>query len=486
MERAGVRATSLREKRGGTLGRMSDVLEALREGLAPHYSVEREIGAGGMARVYLAHERHPARKVAVKVMDPKLSTAEFRERFIREVELTSKLNHPHIVPILAADECLFVPDGPDGLCYYVMPYIEGESLRLHLLREQTLPLQEALRITFEIADALSYAHVHGIIHRDVKPENILLSENHALVADFGIARAISAAGGRTLTGGQPVGSLAYMSPEQLAGSRAIDARTDVYSLGCVLYEMLVGTPPLLDVAEGSAPTRASLETILRGRGASPRTARSVKDVVSRALAASPGDRFATVDDFVASLRQSSEGRGRSGWLPRISQNTVLTVGAASILVAAVAFLLRAGRRPVLDPRRVVVARFEDLSGDPQLAPLGRLAADWVTQGLARRGTVEVVPAAGSGHLDARGIQALAAEAGAGTVISGSYFKEGDSVRFQLQIIDAERGTVRRVLEPVSASASAPLQAADIVRVRVTALLDTLFVHTSPSRPQGTP
>ena len=461
------------------------MLEALREGLAPHYSVEREIGAGGMARVYLAHERHPARQVAVKVMDPKLSTADFRERFIREVELTSKLNHPHIVPILAADECLFVPDGPDGLCYYVMPYIEGESLRLHLVREQTLPLQEALRIAFEVADALSYAHDHGIIHRDVKPENILLSENHALVADFGIARAISAAGGRTLTGGQPVGSLAYMSPEQLAGSRAIDARTDVYSLGCVLYEMLVGTPPLLDVAPGSAPTRASLETILRSRGASPRAARSLKDVIARALAASPADRFATVDDFVTSLRQSMAGRGRGSWPPQISPKTAVMAGAAGILVAAVGFLLLAGRRPALDPRRVVVARFEDLSGDPQLAPLGHLAADWVTQGLAQRGTVEVVPAAGSGHLDARGIQALAAEAGAGTVISGSYFKEGDSVRFQLQIIDAERGTVRRVLEPVGAPTSAPLQAADIVRVRVTALLDTLFVHPSLSRPQGT-
>ena len=461
------------------------MLEALREGLAPHYSVEREIGAGGMARVYLAHERHPARQVAVKVMDPTLSTADFRERFIREVELTSKLNHPHIVPILAADECLFVPDGPDGLCYYVMPYIEGESLRLHLVREQTLPLQEALRIAFEVADALSYAHDHGIIHRDIKPENILLSENHALVADFGIARAISAAGGRTLTGGQPVGSLAYMSPEQLAGSRAIDARTDVYSLGCVLYEMLVGTPPLLDVAPGSAPTRASLETILRSRGASPRAARSLKDVIARALAASPADRFATVDDFVTSLRQSMAGRGRGSWPPQISPKTAVMAGAAGILVAAVGFLLLAGRRPALDPRRVVVARFEDLSGDPQLAPLGHLAADWVTQGLAQRGTVEVVPAAGSGHLDARGIQALAAEAGAGTVISGSYFKEGDSVRFQLQIIDAERGTVRRVLEPVGAPTSAPLQAADIVRVRVTALLDTLFVHPSLSRPQGT-
>src|SRR5881296_3679852 len=283
---------------------MIDVLAALREGLAPHYTVEREIGAGGMARVYLAHERHPARKVAVKVMDPKLSSADFRERFIREVELTSKLNHPHIVPILAADECLFVPDGPDGLCYYVMPYIEGESLRLHLVREQTLPLQEALRIAFEVADALSYAHDHGIIHRDIKPENILLSENHALVADFGIARAISAAGGRTLTGGQPVGSLAYMSPEQLAGSRAIDARTDVYSLGCVLYEMLVGEPPFLGLAGGTPRGGTALDTVLRAQRVSHRSERAVKETVARALAAEPDDRFASVAEFAAGLREA--------------------------------------------------------------------------------------------------------------------------------------------------------------------------------------
>src|SRR2546425_6654839 len=199
---------------------MVDVLGALREGLAPHYTVEREIGAGGMARVFLAAERHPPRKVAVKVMNPEVAGSEFRERFIREVELTSRLSHPHIVPILAADECLFVPDGPDGLCYYVMPYIEGESLRARLEREQRLPLEQAGRIALEVADALSYAHAQGIIHRDIKPENILLSGDHAWVADFGIARAISAAGGHTLTGGHPVGSLAYMSPEQLMGSRA--------------------------------------------------------------------------------------------------------------------------------------------------------------------------------------------------------------------------------------------------------------------------
>src|SRR5437763_259776 len=154
----------------------------------------------------------PPRRVAIKVMDPDVSTPAFRERFIREVELTSKLNHPHIVPILTATECLFVPSGPDGLCYYVMPYVEGESLRQRLAREKRLSPADALRVALEVADALSHAHAQGIIHRDIKPENILLSADHALVADFGIARAISAAGGRTLTGvGEPVGSPADMS-----------------------------------------------------------------------------------------------------------------------------------------------------------------------------------------------------------------------------------------------------------------------------------
>ena len=306
-----------------------DILGALREGLAPHYTVEREIGAGGMARVYLAQERHPPRQVAIKVMNPEVSTPTFRERFIREVEVTSKLTHPNIVPILAADECLFVPDGPDGLCYYVMPYVEGESLRARLWRDKTLPLQDALHITFQVAEGLSYAHAHGVTHRDVKQENVLLSGNSALVADFGIARAVSAAGVPTLTDvGQPVGSPAYMSPEQLAGSRAIDGRTDVYSLACVLYEMLVGEPPLLDVAEGSAPGRAALETGLRAQGASPRTARLIKEAMSRALAAQPADRFASVDDFVARLQSAvTRPLGKSALIPRIRVKTALLAAA---------------------------------------------------------------------------------------------------------------------------------------------------------------
>jgi len=187
---------------------MVDVLETLRASLASRYDVEREIGAGGMARVFLAVEQHPHRRVAIKVLDPEVSTRLLRERFIREVDLSSKLSHPHIVPIFTAGEV-------EGLFYYVMPYVEGESLRHRLLRERKLPLEDALHIARDVADALAFAHGQGIIHRDIKPENILLSGTHAIVADFGIARAISAAGSLTLTqAGQPIGSPGYMSPSR--------------------------------------------------------------------------------------------------------------------------------------------------------------------------------------------------------------------------------------------------------------------------------
>ena len=456
---------------------MLDVLAALRAGLAPHYTVEREIGAGGMARVFLASERHPPRKVAVKVMNPGVSTSEFRERFIREVELTSRLSHPHIVPILAADECLFVPDGPEGLCYYVMPYIEGESLRARLEREQRLPLGEAVRITLEVGDALSYAHGHGIIHRDIKPENILLSGDHALVADFGIARAISAAGGHTLTGGHPVGSLAYMSPEQLMGSRAIDARTDVYSLGGVLYEMLVGEPPLVGLSGGTPRGGAALDTVLRAQRVSHRSERSIKETIGRALAAEADDRYASVDEFAAGLRDAASRRPPLR-LPRVGPRAVLLGGATAAVLATAGVLLLGNRAPALDPRRVVVAGFEDLSDDPTLAPLGHIAADWLTQSLARRAGLEVVPGAASGHLDAADIRALASRTGAGTVVSGSYYREGDSVRFHVQVIDAARGTVLRGVEPVGAPRHAPTQAAEALRVRLSAVFDTLFPPTT--------
>src|SRR6059036_443198 len=249
---------------------MFDVLDTLRASLAPRYDVEREIGAGGMARVYLAVEQHPRRRVAIKVLDPEISTRLLRERFIREVDLSSKLSHPHIVPIFSAGEA-------SGFFYYVMPYVEGESLRLRLLRERKLLLEDALHIACDVADALAFAHGQGIIHRDIKPENILLSGDHAIVADFGIARAISAAGVLTLTGaGQALGSPGYMSPEQALGSAQLDARTDVYSLACVLFEMLAGEPPAASLAERLIRNWSALESSAALRRTDTNVARAVR------------------------------------------------------------------------------------------------------------------------------------------------------------------------------------------------------------------
>src|SRR3989449_10567607 len=266
---------------------MLDALEALRESLAPHYDIERQMGAGRMARVFLAVEQPPHRRVAIKVIDPELSNRLLRERFIREVDLSSKLSHPHIVPIFSAGEAA-------GLFYYVMPYVEGESLRHRLLREHTLPLEAALHVTRDVADALAFAHAQGIIHRDIKPENILLAGEHAIVADFGIARAISAAGALTITQtGQSIGSPGYMSPEQALGSGDLDARTDVYSLGCVLFEMLAGEPPLPSLAERLIRNWGALESSDGLRRVEGRVARGVKHAISQALAPLRDDRFPT-------------------------------------------------------------------------------------------------------------------------------------------------------------------------------------------------
>src|SRR5207244_3710430 len=256
---------------------MLDMLDLLREGLASRYEIERQIGAGGMARVFLAVEQHPQRRVAIKVLDPEISTRLLRERFIREVDLSSKLSHPHIVPIFAAGEAA-------GTFYYVMPYVEGESLRHRLQRERKLSLDDALHIARDVADALAFAHGEGIIHRDIKPENILLSGDHAIVADFGIARAISAAGVLTLTGaGQPIGSPGYMSPEQAMALGDLDARTDIYSLGCVLFEMLAGEPPAPSMTERRVHNWTALQTAPAMQRAGPGVGRAGKHPNSRTL-----------------------------------------------------------------------------------------------------------------------------------------------------------------------------------------------------------
>src|SRR6266571_4423094 len=453
---------------------MIDVLDSLRASLAPHYDVEREIGAGGMARVFLAVEQHPHRRVAIKVLDPEVSTRLLRERFIREVDLSSNLSHPHIVPIFSAGEV-------DGLFYYVMPYVEGESLRHRLLRERKLPLETALHIARDVADALAFAHGQGIIHRDIKPENILLSGEHAIVA----------AGSLTLTqAGQPIGSPGYMSPEQAMALGDLDARTDIYSLGCVLFEMLAGEPPVASMTERRVHNWTALETSKALQGSQAGVARAVKHAISRALAPLPDDRFPTVNEFAAALgapayRASVPTRsvfaGRWG-----RRKALLLAGAVTLLGAAAAVLLLASRGPQLNDRRVVVAVLENHTGDGSLDNVGHMAADWVTQGLAQTGLVEVVSSMsvmkssvaagehGHSHLDAAGIQTLGRETGAGTVVSGAFYRQADSIRFQVQISAAKDGTVLRALEPVAGPIAQPLVAVEAVRQRVMATLATLF------------
>src|SRR5438067_12442417 len=217
--------------------RLADLIARLQAALADRYTIERELGRGGMATVYLAQDRKHHRRVAIKVLKPELAAALGPERFLQEIEIAAGLTHPHILPLHDSGEAT-------GLLYYVMPYVEGETLRNRLDRAGQLPVAEAVQITREVADALSHAHRHDVVHRDIKPENILLEAGHAVVSDFGIARAITAAAGGSLTGtGLALGQPGYMSPEQASGTDPIDGRSDVYSLGCVLYEMLAGEPP---------------------------------------------------------------------------------------------------------------------------------------------------------------------------------------------------------------------------------------------------
>lgn len=277
---------------------MQDSLDRLTAALADRYTVVREAGRGGMATVYLAEDVKHSRKVAIKVLKPDLAAALGPERFLREIEISAGLDHPHILPLYDSGEA-------DGFLYYVMPYVEGESLRERLDREKQLPLDDALQIAREVADALSYAHSHDVIHRDIKPENIMVAGGHARVADFGIARAIKAAGGERLTQtGMSIGTPMYMSPEQAAGETDLDGRSDLYSLGCVLFEMLAGRTPFTGSLESVVHQHLTVEppniTTLR-----PAVPAEVSAALMRVLAKTPADRFSPAAQFAAALRPAA-------------------------------------------------------------------------------------------------------------------------------------------------------------------------------------
>jgi len=285
---------------------MADLLERVRASLAGRYTIERELGRGGMATVYLARDLKHDRPVALKVLRPELAASLGADRFLREIQVTAHLTHPNILPLLDSGRA-------DEFLYYVTPYVEGESLRSRLERERQLPVDEAVRLAAAVAGALDYAHRHQIIHRDIKPENILLEDGQAVVADFGIARALHAAESAKLTEtGVAVGTVAYMSPEQATGEE-FDGRSDIYSLGCVLYEMLAGEPPF------TGPT-AQVVTARRLAGSVPSlhavrdsVPRQIEQAIGKALAKLPADRFATAAEFAASHRIPAlmASRGRS-------------------------------------------------------------------------------------------------------------------------------------------------------------------------------
>jgi tetratricopeptide (TPR) repeat protein len=423
---------------------MTEPFAALRDALADRYAVERELGAGGMSRVFLAHDLKHERPVAIKVLRPEIAAGLGPERFIREIKVAARLQHPHILPLYDSDQAA-------GVLYYVTPYVEGESLHELLERERQLPVEEALSITRQVAGALAYAHSRGIVHRDIKPANILLEGGEAIVADFGIALALSAAGpsrpGERLTeAGLAVGTPAYMSPEQAAGDPGVDRRTDIYSLGCVLYEMLAGAPPF------SAPTPATVAarhpqdtppslSAIRATVPAP-----VEQAVGRALASAPADRFTTATEFVEALdaaRPAAEPQRRA----RLRQWTL--AGAAAVAVIAAAVVARkALTPPAVDPDLHVVLPFAVRSGVGAAWMTGEQLESLLHDAMARWSDVRMV-----GELRAHDAWAQAAvslpslqealrvarDLGAGLAAWGEAAPAGDSIAVRAGLYDVRRG-----------------------------------------------
>ncbi len=384
-----------------------------------------------MAVVFLAEDLRHRRQVALKVLRPELAAEIGPERFLREIQIVAGLNHPHILPLHDSGEA-------GGFLYYVMPFVEGESLRARLTREKQLPLDDALQIAREIADALSHAHSHDVVHRDIKPENILLESGHAVVADFGIARAIDMAGSHSATtGGMVLGTPAYMSPEQVAGSKDLDRRSDLYSLGCVLYEMLAGQPPFTGPsAESLVHQHLVVEprpvTVLRST-----VPALVSQAITKALAKAPADRFSTASLFALALAAPDQKS-----TPR-SRRRVLVRGAGLVGVAAVISVLWFGDRPPAVPRSLLVLPFANLTGDSQLEYLCEGIASEVLSDLVRVPQLNVVShtTAWSFRKREQGVKAIARELGVSAVLEGTIRRRGDKLQLDARLVDGRNGFV---------------------------------------------
>jgi TolB-like protein len=411
--------------------------------LAARYRIERELGRGGTATVYLARDLRHDRMVAIKVLYPELAASVGPERFLREIHIAASLAHPHVLPLHDSGEA-------EGFLYYVMPCVSGETLRDRLRREIQLPVEEALHIVLDVADALSYAHAHGVVHRDLKPENILLEGDHAMVADFGVARAIETAATERLTeSGLAVGTPTYMSPEQAGGSARLDGRSDIYSLACVLYEMLAGEPPFNGLSAQAVFAKHMQAPVPDLRVVRPVVPPEMQQVLETALAKVPADRFASAAEFAAAL----EGSGPKAVVPR-RRRRLFTLAGVALLVLILALATRWGvdspkahrDSPTPggwpDQPRIAVLYFENQGPDSSL----RYVADGLTEELIQElsgvAAFRVVSRYAVEPYRGRAVpfDSMIAALRVHLVVDGTIRHAGDRVRVSAQLIDARFNT----------------------------------------------
>jgi len=413
-----------------------DPVPPLNAALVGRYRIEHELGKGGMATVYMAEDLKHRRHVALKVLRPELAAALGAERFLREIETTANLRHPHVLP-------LYDSGAAGGFLYYVMPVVEGESLRERLDREKQLPVDDALAIAREVADALGHAHAHGIVHRDVKPENILLDAGHAVLTDFGIARAVREVGDDRLTHtGVSIGTPAYMSPEQAAGDEEVDRRSDLYSLGCVLYELLAGQPPFTGPTAEAVSRQHLIAEPAPITNLRPAVPRGVVEALTRALAKNPADRFDTAAGFAEALStQEGTSRPARAGASRSATRGALLAGALIAVVAGVWLGSRAARRSpeTVGPpgvERIAVLPLENQTGDStQLFFANGMTRELIgvlTDVEVRVLGYRAVSAYASSTLSAGEI---ARELGVDALVTGAVIRSGETIQVAAELTD---------------------------------------------------